>query len=54
MRAPHLSSFPVAGRILGRRRRAAVGEATDPVSLRSRGLDQTVESLLGGNQKLVV
>ncbi|MGY1622892.1 sugar ABC transporter ATP-binding protein [Geodermatophilus sp. SYSU D00965] len=51
---PHLSSFSVAGWIQGRRRRAAVGKAAESVSLRSRGLDQTVGTLSGGNQQKVV
>jgi ribose transport system ATP-binding protein len=51
---PHLSSYSTAGWIQERRRRTAVGKATASVALRSRGLDQTVGTLSGGNQQKVV
>lgn len=51
---PHLSSFSKAGWLQSRRRRAEVGKAMESVSLRSRGLDQSVATLSGGNQQKVV
>ena len=51
---PHISAFTAGGWIRGRQRRAAVTIATESVSLRSRGLDQTVGTLSGGNQQKVV
>lgn len=51
---PHLSSYSVGGWIQARRRRASVAKATTSVSLRSKGLDQNVGTLSGGNQQKVV
>ncbi len=51
---PHLSSYTSAGWIRGRKRRATVEDATSSVALRSRGLDQVVGTLSGGNQQKVV
>jgi len=51
---PHLSSFSIGGWIQARKRRSAVGLAMKSVSLRARGLDQTVGTLSGGNQQKVV
>jgi ribose transport system ATP-binding protein len=51
---PHLSAFTTAGWIRPRRRRTAVGAAMASVSLRSRGLEQSVGTLSGGNQQKVV
>lgn len=51
---PHITSFATAGWIRGRQRRDAVKVATESVSLRSRGLDQSVGTLSGGNQQKVV
>lgn len=51
---PHIDTFASAGWIHGRQRRDAVRMATEAVSLRSRGLDQTAGTLSGGNQQKVV
>lgn len=51
---PHLSSYATGGWIRTRKRRNSVEEATSSVSLRSRGLDQLVGNLSGGNQQKVV
>jgi ABC-type sugar transport system, ATPase component len=51
---PRLSSFTIAGWLRQRARRAAVSNATNSVSLRSRGLKQSMETLSGGNQQKVV
>ncbi|NRG43049.1 sugar ABC transporter ATP-binding protein [Rathayibacter sp. VKM Ac-2835] len=51
---PRLSSFTVGGWLQQGARRKAVREATESVKLRSRGLNQTMETLSGGNQQKVV
>lgn len=51
---PRLSQFSTAGLLKQGARRAAVREATDSVSLRSRGLNQEMGTLSGGNQQKVV
>lgn len=51
---PHLDSFSVGRILLQGKRRAAVREATDAVRLRSRGLNQELSTLSGGNQQKVV
>jgi ribose transport system ATP-binding protein len=51
---PHLTSFARWGWIQTRKRRASVEKATSSVALRSRGLDQLVGTLSGGNQQKVV
>ena len=51
---PHISEFSTLGWIHGRERRAAVKQASESVSLRSRGMDQIVGTLSGGNQQKVV
>jgi ribose transport system ATP-binding protein len=51
---PHLASYSRAGWIRSRHRRDSVSKATSSVQLRSRGLDQLVGSLSGGNQQKVV
>ncbi len=51
---PRLDSFSVAGWLQGRARSQRVGKATSSVHLRSRGLDQEVGTLSGGNQQKVV
>jgi ribose transport system ATP-binding protein len=51
---PRLSSFTLAGWLKQSERRKAVKEATESVSLRSRGLGQSMETLSGGNQQKVV
>jgi ribose transport system ATP-binding protein len=51
---PRLAKFSVAGWLKGASRRSAVGEAMDSVRLRSRGLNQDVGTLSGGNQQKVV
>jgi ribose transport system ATP-binding protein len=51
---PRLSSFTFAGWLKQRERREAVRTATESVSLRSRGLGQSLETLSGGNQQKVV
>ncbi|EID78001.1 MULTISPECIES: sugar ABC transporter ATP-binding protein [Rhodococcus] len=50
---PHLSSYSRGGWQLGNRR-ARVDEAMKSVALKSRGLDQLVGTLSGGNQQKVV
>jgi ribose transport system ATP-binding protein len=51
---PRLSSFTLAGWLKQGARRKAVKAATESVSLRSRGLGQSMETLSGGNQQKVV
>lgn len=51
---PRLSSFATLGWLHQRSRRDAVSTATGSVSLRSRGLKQSMETLSGGNQQKVV
>lgn len=51
---PRLSSFTAAGFLKQVSRRKAVDKAMSSVSLRSRGLGQTVGTLSGGNQQKVV
>ncbi|PKQ20477.1 MAG: sugar ABC transporter ATP-binding protein [Actinobacteria bacterium HGW-Actinobacteria-6] len=51
---PHLRSFTIAGWIRTFARRAAVDKATKSVNLKSRGLNQLVGTLSGGNQQKVV
>lgn len=51
---PHIGAFSAGGWIRGRQRREAVKLATESVSLRSRGLEQSVGTLSGGNQQKVV
>jgi len=51
---PHLRSYTTAGWIRTARRRRAVQDATQSVSLRSRSVDQLVGTLSGGNQQKVV
>ncbi len=51
---PRLSTFTAAGLLRQAKRRAAVKEATDSVRLRSRGLNQELGTLSGGNQQKVV
>lgn len=51
---PRLGQFSVAGWLRQGRRRASVREAMDSVKLRSRGLNQSMETLSGGNQQKVV
>jgi len=50
---PRLSAFAKAGWLRQARRRAAADKATTSVELRSRGLNQSVETLSGGNQQKV-
>ncbi|MFD5599239.1 sugar ABC transporter ATP-binding protein [Leucobacter sp. NPDC058333] len=51
---PGLSQFSLAGFLRQRARREKVGEVMESVRLRSRGLDQSLETLSGGNQQKVV
>ena len=51
---PRISQFNVAGWLRQRKRRAAIGKATESVRLKSRGLNQQMETLSGGNQQKVV
>jgi ribose transport system ATP-binding protein len=51
---PRLGAFSVAGWLRGSSRVGAVAKAMESVQLRSRGLDQTMETLSGGNQQKVV
>lgn len=51
---PHLAAFSRAGWLDRRRRREAVSKATSSVRLASRGLEQSVGTLSGGNQQKVV
>jgi ribose transport system ATP-binding protein len=51
---PRLGKFSTLGWLHGRSRRDAIGESMKSVSLRSRGLDQEMETLSGGNQQKVV
>jgi ribose transport system ATP-binding protein len=51
---PHLAAFTRGGVLDGRRRRQVVGDACEAVRLRSRGVDQEVGTLSGGNQQKVV
>src|SRR5699024_9315217 len=51
---PRLSQFTAAGLLRQTRRRAAVTKATESVRLRSRGLNQELGTLSGGNQQKVV
>ncbi|MFC4223990.1 sugar ABC transporter ATP-binding protein [Lysinibacter cavernae] len=54
MSLPRLSSFSTAGWLQQGRRRSAAREATESVRLRSRGMNQSMETLSGGNQQKVV
>ncbi|MFT4231328.1 MAG: sugar ABC transporter ATP-binding protein [Leucobacter sp.] len=51
---PWLSQFSTSGLLRQRYRREKVKEVTESVRLRSRGLDQVMETLSGGNQQKVV
>ncbi|WP_053387087.1 sugar ABC transporter ATP-binding protein [Leucobacter japonicus] len=51
---PGLGQFSIAGFLRQRARRAKISEVMDSVRLRSRGLDQSLETLSGGNQQKVV
>lgn len=51
---PRLSSFTVGGWLKQAARKEAVAKATESVHLRSRGLNQPMETLSGGNQQKVV
>ena len=51
---PRLGSFSTAGWLKGKSRVAAVQTAMQSVRLHSRGLDQSMETLSGGNQQKVV
>ncbi|WP_053352321.1 sugar ABC transporter ATP-binding protein [Leucobacter musarum] len=51
---PGLGQFSIAGFLRQRVRRAKISEVMDSVRLRSRGLDQSLETLSGGNQQKVV
>lgn len=51
---PRLGSFTTAGIVNQSKRRAAVQQATETVRLRSRGLNQELSTLSGGNQQKVV
>lgn len=51
---PRLASFSTASLLKQGARRAAVREATESVRLKSRGLNQPMETLSGGNQQKVV
>lgn len=51
---PSLKMFSISGMLRQRLRREKVREVTEAVRLRSRGLDQTMETLSGGNQQKVV
>ncbi|GAB3618465.1 sugar ABC transporter ATP-binding protein [Okibacterium endophyticum] len=51
---PRLSKFSTGGLLRQKARRSEVRAAMESVKLRSRGLDQTMETLSGGNQQKVV
>ncbi|MFV0434365.1 MAG: ATP-binding cassette domain-containing protein [Leucobacter sp.] len=51
---PSLKKFSAAGMLRQGYRRQKVREVTESVRLRSRGLEQTMETLSGGNQQKVV
>lgn len=51
---PHIASFSAGGWFRGHERAEAATLATESVSLRCRGLDQSVGTLSGGNQQKVV
>lgn len=51
---PHLDAFSTAGWLHGRKRSAAVADATGSVRLKSDGLRQLVGNLSGGNQQKIV
>lgn len=51
---PHLGIFSRGGLLRQKKRREAVQQATDRVRLRSRGLNQELGTLSGGNQQKVV
>ena len=51
---PHLGKFTRAGWINLDARKTAVDKVVTSVNLRSRGLDQIVETLSGGNQQKIV
>lgn len=51
---PRLGQFSTFGWLKGRSRTAAVAKSMESVRLRSRGLDQEMETLSGGNQQKVV
>lgn len=51
---PRIDQFNIAGWLRQRKRRAEVAAATKSVRLKSRGLNQTMETLSGGNQQKVV
>ena len=51
---PRIEQFNIAGWLRQRKRRADVGAATESVRLKSRGLNQPMETLSGGNQQKVV
>ncbi len=51
---PHLKKFSLFGLIRRGKRKALVSEAMKSVSLKSRGLEQSAETLSGGNQQKVV
>jgi len=51
---PRLSKFTRAGWLRGASRSQQIGDAMASVRLRSRGLDQQMETLSGGNQQKVV
>ncbi len=51
---PRIEQFNIAGWLRQRKRREDVGAATESVRLKSRGLNQPMETLSGGNQQKVV
>ncbi|SCL21653.1 ABC transporter [Micromonospora pallida] len=51
---PHLGAFSLGGWLRDGRRTEAVAEATTSVRLKSKGLNQLVGNLSGGNQQKVV
>ena len=51
---PRISSFSNAGWIKNRKRSDSVGDIMKSLSLKSRGLGQSMETLSGGNQQKVV
>ncbi|MGG7507251.1 sugar ABC transporter ATP-binding protein [Plantibacter sp. YIM 135249] len=51
---PRLGKFSTLGWLHGKSRKDAIGASMRSVSLRSRGLDQEMETLSGGNQQKVV
>ncbi|WP_104090100.1 MULTISPECIES: sugar ABC transporter ATP-binding protein [unclassified Cryobacterium] len=51
---PRIQQFSAGGLLRQGLRRSQVREAMDAVKLRSRGLDQSMETLSGGNQQKVV